>query len=46
MGNDGGSIAGRAELVRSKKKEVRVESEMVARVSYYYDLSSEHNIVH
>lgn len=32
MGNDGGSIAKRAELVRAKKKEVRVESELVAKV--------------
>lgn len=32
MGNDGGSIPGRAELVKPKKKEIRVESEMVAKV--------------
>lgn len=32
MGNDGGSIPGRAELVKSKKKEKRVESELVAKV--------------
>ena len=32
MGNDGGSIPGKAELVRPKKKEVRVESELVAKV--------------
>lgn len=33
MGNDGGSIAGRAELVRPKKREIRVESELVAKVN-------------
>lgn len=32
MGNDGGSIPGRAELVRNKPKEIRVESDLVAKV--------------
>ena len=36
MGNDGGSIPGSAELVRPKKKEVRVESELVAKVILNY----------
>jgi hypothetical protein len=31
MGNDGGSIPGRAELVRNKQKEIRVESDLVKR---------------
>ncbi|KAM3146197.1 hypothetical protein pb186bvf_001854 [Paramecium bursaria] len=36
MGNDGGSIPGKAELVRPKKKEVRVESELVAKFRARY----------
>lgn len=32
MGNDGGSIAERAELVKLKKPEKRVESYLVAKV--------------
>lgn len=40
MGNDGGSIPGRAELVKEKPKERRAESDLIGRFRYdyqYYD---------
>lgn len=46
MGNDGGSIPGRAELVKPKKKEIRVESELVAKVYKYLYFSLEPNFAH
>lgn len=36
MGNDGGSIPGRKDLVREKPKEIKIDNEIVAKARFVY----------